>query len=148
MRFASLLIVLSLIRVGDRAPNAEVKTLDGKPVDLGSYVGKSPVVIEFWAKWCPNCRELEPKLSAARAHATGIQFVTVAASVDETPAEVDAYAKAHNLGLVLYDQTGAAVDAYDVPGTSFLVVIDKSGHVVYTGAGGDQDVDAALKLAR
>jgi Redoxin len=74
--------------------------------------------------------------------------VTIAASVDETPAEVRAYAKAHGLiPDVLYDETGAAVDAYGAPGTSYVVVIDRKGSIVYTGAGGDQDLIAAIKTA-
>jgi len=50
------------IEVGKRAPAAVVRTLDGKSVDLGAYVGKTPMFIEFWAVWCPNCRHLEPAL--------------------------------------------------------------------------------------
>lgn len=141
--------LLTFINVGDRAPRAAVQTLAGRPADLGDYIGKTPVVLEFWGKWCPNCRELEPKVAAAhRTLGDKVTFVTVAVSVDETPAEVAAYAKAHGMaGTIVYDQTGAAVDAYDVPGTSFLVVIDRTGRVVYTGAGGDQDVVAAVKKA-
>jgi len=37
------------IEVGKRAPSAIVRTLDGKAVDLGSYVGKTPIFMEFWA---------------------------------------------------------------------------------------------------
>ena len=40
--------------VGAKAPGAVVQTLDGKRVDLSSYIGKGPVVLEFWALWCGN----------------------------------------------------------------------------------------------
>ena len=46
------------------APAAKVHTLDGKEADLAQYIGKTPMVIEFWATWCPNCKELEPTLVA------------------------------------------------------------------------------------
>ncbi len=39
--------------IGTRAPAVVVADLDGKSVDLGSYVGKQPVLLEFWATWCP-----------------------------------------------------------------------------------------------
>ena len=52
------------IEVGSTAPAAKVHTLDGKEADLAQYVGKTPVVMEFWATWCPNCNELEPTLVA------------------------------------------------------------------------------------
>jgi thiol-disulfide isomerase/thioredoxin len=137
------------IAVGTAAPGAAVRTLGGQPADLRAYVGKSPVVIEFWGKWCGNCRALEPAMRAAHErYGDRVRFVTVAVSVDETPSEVADYARAHSLpSPVVYDETGAAVDAYDVPGTSFLVVLDRHGTVVYTGAGGTQDVDAAVRKA-
>jgi hypothetical protein len=37
--------------------------------------------------------------------------------------------------------------AYDVPATSYVVVIDKTGKIVYTGVGGTQNLDAAIKKA-
>jgi TATA-box binding protein (TBP) (component of TFIID and TFIIIB) len=42
---------------------------------------------------------------------------------------------------------GKAAGAFDAPATSYVVVLDKSGKVVYTGLGGKQDLDAALKKA-
>jgi thiol-disulfide isomerase/thioredoxin len=137
------------LTVGQRAPGAALKTLAGAPTDLSRYIGKSPVVIEFWAKWCPNCRALEPKMTAAHhAYGARVAFVTIAASVDETPAEVSTYAAAHRLvPVILFDDTGAAVDAYGAPGTSYVVVIDRKGSIVYTGAGGDLDLMAAIKTA-
>jgi len=37
--------------------------------------------------------------------------------------------------------------AYDVPATSYVVVADKTGKVVYTGVGGTQNIDAAIRKA-
>ena len=46
------------IAVGMAAPPAAVETLDGRPADLKDLIGTRPLVIEFWATWCANCREL------------------------------------------------------------------------------------------
>jgi thiol-disulfide isomerase/thioredoxin len=137
------------IAVGHPAPAAAVQTLDGKATNLKNFIGTTPVVLEFWAKWCGNCRQLAPAVEAAQKQYAGrVKFVTIAVSVDQTPAEVSEFATAHGLpSPIVYDATGAAVDAYDVPGTSFLVVVDRHGTVVYTGAGGTQDVDAAIHKA-
>ena len=56
---------ISASRSAATAPAAKVHTLDGKEADLAQYIGKTPVVMEFWATWCPNCKELEPTLLAA-----------------------------------------------------------------------------------
>ena len=55
------------LEIGSMAPGAKLHTLDGKDADLAQYVGKTPVLIEFWATWCANCKELEPALKAAAA---------------------------------------------------------------------------------
>ena len=137
------------IAVGKAAPAVVVDGLDGKPVDLGAYIGKTPVVIEFWATWCGNCKQLEPAMrAAARSYAGRVRFVGIAVSANQSQQRVKLYAEKHRLPLqVGYDRTGAATDAYDVPATSYIVVIDRAGKVVYTGLGGDQDLDAAIRKA-
>jgi thiol-disulfide isomerase/thioredoxin len=138
------------ISVGDKAPGAAVERLDGTAADLASLFGKGPVVIEFWATWCPNCKELEPAMLAAQQKYAGkVTFVGVAVSVNQSPRAVQAYADKHALGMTqFFDRRGKAVGAYDVPATSFVVVVDKAGKVVYTGLGGKQDLDAAIMKAR
>jgi len=133
--------------IGSKAPSAVVETLDGKPFDIGQYIGKTPVLIQFWATWCPLCKELEPAMAAAaKKYAGKIRFVGVAVSVNQSPERVKLYAEKHALPLEVYfDRKGAAADAYDAAATSYVVVIDKAGTVVYTGLGGSQDLDAAVK---
>ena len=135
------------IEVGATAPAAVVATLDGKPADLSAFIGKRPVLMEFWATWCPNCRELEPTMKAMHAkYGAKVTFVGVAVSVNESPALVRKYVENHKLPWAqVYDNKGNAADKYDVPATSYVVVIDKNGKVVYTGMGGKQDLEAALK---
>jgi thiol-disulfide isomerase/thioredoxin len=135
------------IAVGSAAPVAKLETLDGKPADLGEFIGKTPVLIEFWATWCENCKALEPALLAAQKKYAGrVQFVGVAVSANQSPELVRRYIERHGLaGTQLYDRKGASIDAYDVPATSFVVVISKAGKVVYTGLGGDQNLESAIK---
>lgn len=137
------------IEVGTRAPAAAVQTLDGKAADLGSYVGKGPVLMEFWATWCPNCRELEPALLAAQKKYAGkVRFVGVAVSVNQSPARIKAYIAKHGIKHdIFFDVHGKAADAYDAPATSYVVVLNAKGNVVYTGLGGKQDLEAAIKKA-
>ena len=137
------------IAVGSVAPAAKLETLDGKPADLSQFIGKGPVVIEFWATWCPSCKELEPAMLAAQKKYAGkVQFVGVAVSVNESPELVRRYTQKHGLaGAQFYDRKGVAIDAYDVPATSFVVVVGKNGKVVYSGLGGKQDLNAAIRKA-
>jgi thiol-disulfide isomerase/thioredoxin len=135
--------------VGTAAPAAALETLDGKPFDLAQYVGKTPVLMEFWATWCPNCRELEPQMKALHTkYGSKVKFVGVAVSVNQSPERVKAYVEKHGIpGDQYFDRRGNASGAYDAPATSYVVVLDKSGKVVYTGVGGDQDLEKAIQKA-
>ncbi|HKV51209.1 MAG TPA: TlpA disulfide reductase family protein [Gemmatimonadaceae bacterium] len=135
------------VAVGASAPAAAVHTLDGKTLNLDQYIGKGPVLLEFWATWCSNCKELEPKLlDMVKKYSPRVTFVDVAVSVNESPERVKLYAqKYHYTHQVVYDTDGNAVSAYNVPATSYVVLIDKAGKVVYTGLGGDQDLETAIK---
>jgi thiol-disulfide isomerase/thioredoxin len=135
------------IEIGAKAPGAALFTLDGKPADLSAHIGKAPVLMEFWATWCPNCKDLEPAMLALhRKYGERITFVNVAVSVNQSPALVNRYVAAHKLpGIQYFDAKGNATGAYDVPATSYVVLIDRSGKVVYTGLGAKQD--AALEAA-
>ena len=134
------------LAVGTKAPGAMVQTLDGKRVDIASYLGKGPVVLEFWALWCGNCKELEPQLlSLVKKYAGKVTFVSVAVSVNESPERVQRYITKYGFThQVLFDAEGAATDAYAVPATSYVVVVDRTGKIVYTGLGGDQQLEAAV----
>ena len=137
------------IKLNAVAPGAAVETLDGKQVDLGTYLRRTPVVLEFWATWCPLCRELEPQLQAAREKYAGrVTFVSVGVKDNQTPEKQKAYAESHHLGgEFVFDRDGKAVGAYQAPHTSYLVVIDGDGKVVYTGVGVKQNVDDAVAKA-
>lgn len=137
------------IPVGSKAPIVSVHDLDGKPVDLGQWIGKRPVFLEFWASWCTNCAALLPTVKAA-AHRYGskIEFVGINVAVNQTPARARKYLETERPPYrPLYDDQGASIRAYQVPGTSYVVIIDARGTVVYTGFGGSQNFEAALRKA-
>ena len=137
------------IAVGQQAPAALVETPEGAKVDLGKYVGKTPVVFQFWAVWCSNCKALEPQMRAAQTkYGKRVQFVGVAVGVNQSAALARRYATKHQLPFqVLYDKSGDAAEKYDVPATSYIVVVNRAGKVVYTGVGADQNIDAAVRKA-
>jgi len=136
--------------VGAKAPTSTVvETLDGKSFDIGQYVGKTPMLLEFWATWCPLCKQLEPTMiDVAKRYGSKVKFIGVAVSVNQTPERVKLYAEKHGLPMeVYYDRKGAAADGYDAAATSYVVIVDKTGTVVYTGLGGTQNLEIAIKKA-
>jgi thiol-disulfide isomerase/thioredoxin len=141
------LLAQDSLGVGAAAPSIEIPDLDGKPVDLGQYIGKKPVFLEFWATWCELCEELLPEVRAAQeAYGSEVAFFGINISVNQTPERVRRYIETHKPPFrTLYDKEGVGIRAYRVPVTSYVVIVDKSGRVAYTGSGGTQDFDSVLR---
>ena len=134
------------LKVGAEAPSAVVDKLDGGSVDIADLYGRQPVVLEFWATWCPLCRKLEPSMQAAREKYAGkVTFVSVGVAANQSAEKQKAYVDDRKLtGVFTFDRAGTAMKAFAVPHTSYIVVVGPDRRVAYTGVGDDQDIDAVL----
>lgn len=133
--------------LGTTPPAVQVEDLDGNAVDLARWVGKRPVVVEFWATWCPVCEGLFPKIEAAhRRYGDRVAFLVIAVAVNQSPRSIRRHLERHPMpfATILWDDRGNAVRAFDAFTTSYVVVLDAAGKVAYTGAGEDQDIAAVL----
>jgi thiol-disulfide isomerase/thioredoxin len=135
------------IVVGAAAPAVKVNDLNGRPVDLGRYIGKKPVFLEFWATWCEQCEELLPDVREAQSrYGDKVEFIGINVTVNQTPERVREYLEVQRPGFrALYDDQGASIRAYEVPATSYVVIVDQAGKVAYTGIGGKQDFEKVLR---
>lgn len=137
------------IPVGETPPAVTLENLKGDSVALSQWVGKKPVIVEFWAIWCPICAELLPRMETAqKKYGDRAEFLVVAVAVNQSKNSVRRHLEKHPMPFTfLWDGNGAAVRAFQAPSTSYVAVLDSNGKVVYTGVGEDQDIDAALERA-
>jgi thiol-disulfide isomerase/thioredoxin len=137
------------IALGSTPEAAEVEDLEGKAVNLDDYIGKKPVLVEFWATWCSLCKALEPQMHAVHdKYGDEVEFLIVAVAVNQSKRRGGRHADEHGMpGRLLWDGKGAAVRAFQAPSTSYVVVLDATGKVAYTGLGKDQDIEAAIQKA-
>ncbi|MFE4706490.1 redoxin domain-containing protein [Peribacillus simplex] len=68
------------LKIGAKAPNFSLKTLDGKEVELSDYKGKK-VMLNFWATWCPPCKKEMPDMEKY-AQQAGADVVVLAVNID------------------------------------------------------------------
>lgn len=136
------------IPIGNTPPAVTIETLEGTPVDLNTVIGRKPVLIEFWATWCPLCEALFPKLEAAqRKYAGKVDVVIIAVAVNQSKRSIQRHLERHPMpfATVYWDTDGRATRAFLAPSTSYIVGLDASGKVVYTGLGEEQDIEAAMR---
>jgi len=137
------------IPVGQTPPAVTIEDLDGNPVELARWVGKKPVLVEFWATWCPVCEELLPRMEAARRrYGDRVEFLVISVAVNQSKSTVRRHLARHPMPFTfLWDANGAAVRAFQAPSTSYVAVLDAQGKVVYTGVGAEQNLDVAIQRA-
>lgn len=124
-----------------------LEDLDGRAVDLDQWIGKKPVLLEFWARWCENCAALAPRMEHAHArYGDRVVFLAIAVGVNQSPRSIRRHLAQHPIPFpVLWDGNGSATRAYLAPTTSYVVVLDGAGRVAYTGVGPEQDIEATIE---
>jgi len=104
-----------------------LSNLDGENVALSDHLGKA-VMVNFWATWCPPCRNEMPIIQDfAAAHPDGL--VVLAINAGEESLEVENFVNSHNLDAInfLMDPTNSVSDLYRVPGLPTSLFIDAEG---------------------
>jgi peroxiredoxin len=116
------------------APDFTLADLNGKQVKLSNLRGR-PVLINFWATWCPACQAEMPSIVAAYEKHKG-QGLAVLAISNENSAEVRDYTVKSKMSFpVLLDGSGAVMDIYRVRALPTTFFVNKSGVIVQVSIG-------------
>ncbi len=120
-----------------QAPEISVVSLDNQQLTLASLKGKV-VLLNFWATWCPPCREEIPSMMKLNSFMAGKPFQMVCVSVDEGGKKaVESFFKNTGFSLPAYtDPSGQASKTYGITGVPESFVIDKNGMIVKKVIGG------------
>jgi len=114
------------------APEIVVTGMNGSPLKLSDLKGKV-VLLNFWATWCPPCREEIPSMIKLNKAMAGKPFQMVAVSIDEggKPA-IESFFKTDGFSeLPVYiDTDNKAANAYGITGVPETFIIDKNGIIV------------------
>lgn len=135
------------IETGAAPEPLTLETVEGESVDLARSIGQRPVLLEFWATWCPKCETLAPRVRAAHEEfGDRVDFYGIAVAVGQNPRRVRSHLETHPVPFpMLWDADGEATRRFRAPTTSYIVILDAAGRVAYTGVDVDQDLVGALR---
>lgn len=125
------------------APDFTLKDLSGNEVGPASFRGKV-LVIDFWATWCPPCREAIPHLISMKQKYGDQGFEVLGVSMDKGPdalSTVKTFAQEQgvNYPIVIGNQTIA--NSYGgISGIPTFFIVDKNGYIIKSQTGYDEDV--------
>ncbi len=113
-------------RLGYLAPDFRLDDLEGKPHTLSDYRGK-PILVNFWATWCPSCRaELEGMQAFFQQHADNVQVLGV--NWGESAAMIDGFLERIDVHFpILLDIRGTAFVSYQLTGVPTSLFLDSEG---------------------
>ena len=120
---------LSVPQEGFLAPDFNLTTLSGDNFILSELRG-SPVIINFWASWCPPCTAEMPAFQQAFAEyeELGLIIAAVNASNQDSISEAAAFASENNLTFPIpMDKTGSVSRSYNLHSLPTTVFIDSQG---------------------
>jgi cytochrome c biogenesis protein CcmG/thiol:disulfide interchange protein DsbE len=113
--------------VGNAAPALVVPELDGQAFDLSALHGKV-VVVNFWATWCPPCREEMPVLDAfyRRYHGQGLEMIGLSTDRPHDRSDVIKVMQSFSYPAAMLDD--AKVNDFGPPNVlPVTFVVDRSG---------------------
>lgn len=130
------LVLFAMISVGlAQVESFSLRNLDGDLVDMEEYLGKSPVILDFWATWCKPCVKNLPKLQKLyeQYEAKGLKVFAINEDGPRSISKVNPFV--NSLGLtfpVLLDENRDVMLGYNIPGLPTTLLIDRDKKQVFT----------------
>ncbi|MBO5464396.1 MAG: TlpA family protein disulfide reductase [Alistipes sp.] len=126
----------TIVKKGDKAPDFTVEMVDGSKVQLSKLKGKV-VLINFWATWCPPCREeLKHVQKQIIDHFKGKDFVFLPISRGEKKEVVEAFRKKMDYTFPMGLDPKQSI--YKLYASNYIprnFLVGKDGKIIYLSVG-------------
>ncbi len=123
---------------GDRLQPFTARDMNGKTIDLATVIGKKPVMLVFWASWCPNCKSEVPKVNelVQKYQARGMEFIAVNVGYNDSEGKARRFMDKTGMKYpVIFDKKGTIPRQYGVQGVPTILVADRNGVIVFKDYG-------------
>lgn len=140
---------LTLLPDKKPAPALLLTDMEGVKHDIRDYRGR-PVIINFWATWCPPCRRELPSMNRAWKKIKNEGIVMLAVDVGEDEDTVFTFMADYPIDFtVLLDSSGDISARWPLLALPTTFVLDREGRLVYQAIGGREwDNDSLLDKVR
>jgi len=125
------------LEIGDKAPDFSVTTSDGQILRLRDFTSqKKPVILYFWATWCPFCRaEMKTLDSIYPMYKDRVSLVAIDLDTGETLEQIRDYKLQNHHDWIFTNGNVDILKNYNIRSTTTKYVIDSNGFIVTKGVG-------------
>jgi len=143
----TFLVITSLsLQAKEMAKPWQLKTQSGEVISLAQYKNK-PIILHFWATWCPYCKKLQPSLVELQKkyQAQGVELISISFNEDEGALPQDEI-KSRGYSFITAIMGEAVAKLYGVRGTPTTFFINRNNEIVFKTSSSDK-TDPRLDLA-
>ena len=134
----TLIVIVSIQRSaeGEKAPDFEIKDIDGNNIRLSDYEGKV-VILDLMATWCPPCIEEMGHLKEIynEFDSSDVLIMSIDLDTTETNEELRRFKDDYGDDWIFARDTDGVGDKYNVDSIPTIVIIDKNGEIAYQNVG-------------
>lgn len=124
--------IITGVQEGNKAPDFQLQTLDGKEIKLSDLKGKK-VILNFWATWCPPCKAEMPHMQEFYQEQSNDKVEILAVNLtnaEKNPNDVGNFVESYGLTFpVLLDTDGSIGTTYQAFTIPTSYVIDTKGFI-------------------
>ncbi len=135
--FAILFLFSFNVSATEQAPAWQLKTQAGKVISSAQYKNQ-PIILHFWATWCPYCRRLQPKLVELqnKYKAQGVKIVAISI-LEEKGAKPQDEIDQRGYNFITAVKGETVAQQYGVKGTPTTFFINRHNEVVFATSSSD-----------
>ena len=126
--FAAVLTLIILVaapqaRAAEPAPDWALRTVDGQAIRLSQAVREQPVILFFWATWCPYCKALMPHLQSIRLE-YGDQVEILAIVIRDPKGDPASFVDGQGYDFTVLPGGDDVADLYGIFATPGVIIVD------------------------
>ena len=134
----------SAVQIGDIAPPFVVEDVNGNKVSISDYKGKV-LLLDFWATWCPPCKDAIPHLNNLQQEFQDTGFTVLGLSIDGKLEPVKKFYDIHSLKYPVLLADPITIRKYGVAQVPTIYLIGPDGRIVYKQLGMDKYQEEYIK---
>jgi peroxiredoxin len=116
------------------AADFQLPDLDGNIHRLQDYHGK-PIIINFWATWCPPCRAELPSMNRGWKKVKG-EIAMIAVNIGEDEETIKRFMQDYPIDFqVLLDKNASSIQTWPISGLPTTFVVSPDGNIHYQAVG-------------